>query len=72
VRGGATISARWPLPIGAMQVDDAPWRRHRRRLLAAHHRRTLHALLFGKGQEFGGLLLLEVLEIHGSSIWWGK
>ncbi len=41
-------------------------------LLAAHHRRTLDALLFGEREQFGRLLLLEVLEIHGSSIWWGN
>ena len=37
-------------------------------LLAAHHRRAFDALLLGEREQFGRLLLLEFLEIHGSSV----
>ena len=42
------------------------------KFLAAHHGRALDTLLLGEGEQFGGLLLFEVLEIHGSSIRNGK
>ena len=41
-------------------------------LLAAHHRRAFDALLLGKREQFGRLLDLEFLEVHGSSIWCGE